>query len=157
MRKEAWKPYIFFVIAAEVVGALSGFLTKKGVKIYEISANKPTLTPPGVVFPIVWTILYALMGLSVGRIWKSAPSTVRSYSIALFVAQLIVNFFWSLLFFNAKMYGVALIWLLLLWVLVLLMIFSFFKINRKAAYLQIPYLLWITFAAYLNFMVWQLN
>ena len=157
MKLRNWKLYAVFILLTEAVGALSGFLTKDGTKAYEALANKPALTPPGSWFPVVWGILYALMGIGAAKIWKSPPSAMRSKSLLLFVVQLMFNFCWSLLFFNAKVYGFAFIWLSLLWVLIALMIRAFYQVNKTAAYLQVPYLLWVTFAAYLNFMVWQLN
>ena len=157
MRIRKWKPYAVFIVLTEAVGALSGFLTRDGTKTYEAFAAKPALTPPGAVFPVVWSVLYALMGIGVARIWRSAASAVRKQSVILFAAQLAVNFVWSLLFFNAKVYGFAFIWLALLWILIVLMIRAFYQVDKTAAYLQIPYLLWVTFAGYLNFMVWQLN
>ena len=157
MRTAMWKVYGLFILLTEAVGALSGFLTKDGTKAYEMYAAKPVLTPPGSVFPIVWGILYALMGISAGKVWKTSHSVERSRGLLLFGIQLVVNFCWSLLFFNAKVYGFAFIWLMLLWVLILLMIRAFYQVNKTAAYLQIPYLLWVTFAGYLNYMVWQLN
>ena len=97
------------------------------------------------------------MGISAARI-SLAPSTPASLlGQNLFITQLIVNFFWSLIFFNAQAYGFAVLWLLLLWVLVLWMILAFYKVDPLAAYLQIPYLIWLTFAAYLNIGVWLLN
>ena len=118
---------------------------------------KPPLSPPGWVFPVVWAILYALMGISAARVWLAAPSKARNLGLNLFVAQLIVNFFWSPIFFNACANGFAFLWLLLLWGLVLWMILSFWKVDSLAAKLQIPYLLWLTFAAYLNLGVYYLN
>jgi len=152
-----WKPYAVLIVMTEAIGALSGFLTKEGMKTYEAFAAKPALTPPGAVFPIVWSILYALMGIGAGRIWLSSLSVLRKKSLMLFALQLAVNFVWSLLFFNANVYGFAFIWLVLLWILIVLMIRAFYQVDKTAAYLQIPYLLWVTFAGYLNFMVWQLN
>ncbi|MBO5366691.1 MAG: tryptophan-rich sensory protein [Peptococcaceae bacterium] len=157
MRIRKWKPYAVFIVLTEAVGALSGFLTRDGTKTYEAFAAKPALTPPGAVFPVVWSVLYALMGIGAARIWRSPASAMRKQSIILFAAQLAVNFVWSLLFFNAKVYGFAFIWLALLWILIVLMIRAFYQVDKTAAYLQIPYLLWVTFAGYLNFMVWQLN
>lgn len=118
---------------------------------------QPALTPPPLAFPIVWGILYALMGISAARIYLSAPSPDRTKGLLLFLTQLIVNFFWSLIFFNAQAFGFAFAWLLLLWALVLWMILTFRKTDPAAALLQIPYLLWLTFAAYLNLGVWYLN
>ena len=157
MRTATWKVYGLFILLTEAVGALSGFLTKDGTKAYEMYAAKPVLTPPGSVFPIVWGILYALMGIGIGRVWQGPVSGARTRSIVLFVLQLAFNFCWSLLFFNAKVYGFAFIWLVLLWGLIVMMIYAFYQVDKTAAYLQIPYLAWVTFAAYLNFMVWQLN
>jgi tryptophan-rich sensory protein len=102
-------------------------------------------------------MLYALMGISAARIYLTPPSQARSRGLNLFVAQLIVNFFWSPIFFNADAYGFALLWLLLLWGLVLWMILQFREVDKTAARLQIPYLIWLTFAVYLNYTVLQLN
>ena len=155
--KRNWKPYLFWILLAEAVGGLSGWLTREGTKIYQQTIVQPPLSPPGWVFPVVWTILYALMGISAARVWAAPKSQTRSRGLNLFIAQLIVNFFWSPIFFNARAYGLALAWLLLLWVLVGLMILQFRKVDKTAALLQIPYLLWLTFAAYLNWSVWQMN
>jgi len=149
--------YIIWIIAVEAVGLLSGLLSMSGMAVYNETAIKPALTPPDIVFPIVWTVLYALMGISAARIWMAGPSQAQSTGLNLFITQLIFNFFWSLLFFNAQAYGFAAIWLGVLWVLTLLMIFAFYRVDKLAAYLQIPYLLWLTFAAYLNVTVWILN
>ena len=139
-----------------VVGGISGFLSRNGMEIFD-TLNKPPLSPPGWLFPVVWTILYALMGVSAARVWLTKESEARSRGLNLYVAQLIVNFFWSLIFFNAQAFGFALLWLLLLWALVFLMVRQFHRVDRLAALLQIPYLIWLTFAAYLNFGVWILN
>ena len=97
------------------------------------------------------------MGIGAARIRLSAPSPEQKKSLNLFVAQLVVNFFWSLIFFNAQAYGFAFFWLLLLWALVFAMILQFRRVDPPAAKLQIPYLIWLTFAAYLNLGVWYLN
>lgn len=157
MHMKKWKPHLIWIGITEAVGGLSGWLTRNGNKLYEQTAIKPKLSPPGIVFPIVWGILYALMGFGAARIYLSAPSPLRSRGLNLYVAQLVVNFFWSLIFFNAQAYGFAFLWLVLLWVLVLAMILTFRKTDPLAGLLQIPYLLWITFAAYLNWGTWQLN
>ena len=141
----------------EAVGGLSGWLTREGTKLYAQTIAKPPLSPPGWVFPVVWTILFALMGIGAARIYLSPPSRTRSLGLNLFIAQLAVNFFWSPIFFNAQAFGFAFFWLLLLWGLVLAMILVFRKADSLAAKLQIPYLLWLTFAAYLNLGVWYLN
>ena len=157
MKIKNWKIYGIWILIAEAVGALSGFLSRNGMEIYTSQIVQPPLSPPAILFPIVWGILYALMGISAARIYLSAPSKERSLGLNIFAVQLVVNFFWSLIFFNAQAYGFAFIWLLLLWGLVLWMILTFRKVDPLAAWLQIPYLLWLTFAAYLNAGVWYLN
>lgn len=139
------------------MGALSGWLTRAATAAYSTSVLKPPLSPPGWVFPVVWTILFALMGIGAARIYLSAPSADRSLGLNLFIAQLAVNFFWSPIFFNRQTYGLAFFWLLLLLGLVLAMTLIFRKTDSVAAKLQIPYLMWLTFAAYLNLGVWLLN
>lgn len=152
-----WKPYLISAAIALAVGGLSGILSREGMEIYNETAIKPALSPPMWLFPVAWSILYILMGVGAARVWMEAPDPERSRGLNLYVAQLIVNFFWSLLFFNAQAYGFGVIWLLLLWVLVLAMTLQFRKTDPLAAKMQIPYLLWLTFALYLNITVWQLN
>ena len=157
IKKENWKTYAFWIALSEAVGILSGLLSRQGMMNFGKTAQQPPLSPPAILFPIVWTILYALMGISAARISLAVPSLDRNRGLNLFIAQLIVNFFWSLIFFNAGAYGFSLLWLLLLWGLVLWMILTFRKVDPLAALLQIPYLLWLTFAAYLNYGIWMLN
>ncbi len=148
---------MFWILLAEAVGGLSGWLTKDAVTSYAQTIVKPPLSPPGWLFPVVWVILYALMGIGAARVAQTPPSGKRSLGLNLFVAQLVVNFFWSPVFFNLQAFGVAFFWLLLLWALVLWMILAFRKVDPTAAKLQIPYLIWLSFAAYLNLGVWYLN
>lgn len=116
------------------------------------------LSPPGWVFPVVWTILYLLMGWASFLIWKSdAPQAAKKRTLGLYGVQLVVNFAWPLLFFRAGLYGFALIWLVILLVLVAETMLAFGRIDRRAAWLLAPYLLWLLFAAYLNAGVWLLN
>ena len=127
------------------------------MELYRTAIIKPPLSPPGIVFPIVWSILFALMGVGAARIYLSPASNARSRALGIFLLQLAFNFFWSIIFFNLQNFGLALLWLAVLWVLILWMIKRFHKIDPLSAWLQIPYLLWVTFAAYLNFGVWRLN
>ena len=157
MLKANWKVYAIWVLATEAVGALSGWLTKEGSRIFSETVLQPPLSPPGWVFPVVWAILYALMGIGAARVSLQPRSAQRSRGLNLYIVQLVVNFFWSLIFFNAQRFGFSFIWLLLLLVLVILMTLEFRKLNRLAALLQIPYILWLLFAAYLNAGVWYLN
>ena len=157
MKHVPWKTYLISIGIAEGIGALSGWLSREGTKIYNATVLQPPLSPPQWVFPVVWGILYALMGISSARIWLSPASRHRSRGLNLYIAQLILNFFWSLIFFNAQAFGLAFFWLLAIWALVIWMILTFRKVDPLAALLQIPYLLWLTFAAYLNWGVWMLN
>ena len=119
----------------------------------------PTLSPPAILFPIVWTILYVLMGISAAIIYNSVSidSDKRAKALFTYGLSLVVNFFWSIIFFNMQMYFLAFVWLILLWVLILKTILEYSEINKLAAYLQIPYLLWVTFAGYLTFSIFLLN
>ena len=155
--KRNWKTYLFWIALAEGVGALAGWLTRDGNEWYRQYVQQPPWSPPGWVFPVAWGILYALMGIGAARVSLTPPSKERSLGLNIFIVQLIVNFFWSLIFFNLRAYGFALLWLCLLWVLIVWMIAAFRQTDRGAAWLQIPYLLWVTFAAYLNWGVWVLN
>ncbi len=157
MKIKKFLPYIIGAGIALAVGTLSGFLSMDAMEVYSQTIVQPPLSPPGWLFPVAWTILYTLMGISSARIWQKPEGESRSKALNLYVAQLIVNFFWSLIFFNAQAFGFAVLWLMLLWVLVLLMILQFRKVDRTAALLQSPYLLWLTFALYLNIGVWYLN
>ena len=157
MISEKWKNYGYWILFAEAAGALSGWLSREGAQAFSETAAQPPLSPPAILFPIVWTVLYLLMGIGAARVSQTVPSSERSKGLNLFVFQLVVNFFWSLIFFNLQAFGFAFFWLLLLWMLILTMTLTFRKIDLLAAKLQIPYLLWLTFAAYLNAGVWYLN
>lgn len=157
MNKETVQIYTFWILLAEAVGGLSGWLTREGSRYFSSFVTKPPLTPPSIVFPIAWGILFLLMGIGAARVSMTAPSGSRSRGLNLFVGQLAVNFLWSPVFFNMRAYGLAFAVLVLLWVLVVLMILSFRKCDKLAGCLQLPYLLWLTFAGYLNLGVWILN
>ena len=152
-----FKPYIIAVLIVEAVGAISSWLTKVGVDRYIETVVKPPLTPPSFIFPIVWGILFALMGISVARIWLKPQSDDRTKSLIIFAVQLAVNVIWTLVFFNLQTFGIAFIIILLLLALILLMILSFGKLDKLAAKLQIPYFVWVLFAAYLNISIFLLN
>lgn len=140
------------------VGGLSALISMMNSGAFD-SAQKPPLTPPNWLFPIVWTILYILMGISAYLIYQSKVDVEETKSVALIIygVQLIVNFFWSIIFFNLQAYLFAFIWILLLLFLIIVMIKLFYPINKLSAILQIPYLLWVAFATYLTFGVFILN
>lgn len=157
MRKHTWKPYVLWVLLTEGVGAMTGWLIRGGVLVYKLAVVKPPLSPPGWVFPVVWTILYALMGVGAARVFLTPDSSERTRSLQLFGAQLFFNFFWPVIFFHFQAFGLALVWLVALWALIFWMLQSFQRVDPLAGALQWPYLLWATFAAYLNLGVWLLN
>lgn len=156
MEKSTWKTYFFWIVLSEAVGIISGLLSMDGIRAFSQTALQPCFTPPPMVFPIVWAILYALMGIGMARV-RLIGRLPGKAAEKLFLAQLAVNFLWPLVFFNARDYGLALVFLAVLWILTLEMIFAFRKEDQLAGNLQIPYLLWLSFAAILNEQVWQLN
>lgn len=152
------KRLLFICIAISlIVGGVSALLTQNSMEMFEMIA-KPPLSPPGWLFPVVWTILYTLMGISSYIILTSDASQEEiAEAIRLYGYQLIVNFLWPTFFFNFQWYFFALLWLILLWILVFFMIRKFASISKLAAYINIPYLIWLTFAGYLNAGIWWLN
>ena len=152
------KPYVISIAIALAVGGLSALLTAGNMNIYGRIITPP-LSPPPILFPIVWTILYTLMGVSSARIYIKGKEQNIDVSGALLVyaLQLAVNFFWSIIFFNMQAFLFAFVWIILLWLLIIVMIKRFYEIDPLSAWLQIPYLLWVTFAGYLNLGIWLLN
>lgn len=142
-----------------IMGGISTFFTMGAMKDFQ-ELNQPPLSPPGWLFPVVWTILYILMGISSFLIYKNNSlyvSSERKKALLLYVVQLVFNFFWSIIFFNIKAYTFAFIWLILMWILILLLMLNAKKINTIAYYLLIPYIAWVSFAGYLNIMIAILN
>ena len=140
-----------------MVGGLSAFLTRNNMAVFQ-QINKPALSPPAIVFPIVWTILYTLMGIASYIIFTSeSNSEYLDDAIFFYALQLSANFFWSIFFFNFQWYLFSFIWLIFLWLLILITTLMFSKISKSAAILMVPYLIWVTFAGYLNFSIYLLN
>ena len=157
MNRTKIKTYLLWILLAEAVGGLAGWLTREDVKIYTDSIAQPPLSPPPLVFPVAWTILYALMGIGAARVSLAPDSPQRSRALAVFGLQLGMNFLWSILFFKFQRFGLALVWLIALWGAILWMASAFSRVDKAAARLQIPYLVWVAFAGYLNLGVWVLN
>lgn len=149
------KVHLLSILIALGIGAFAGFLTRDSMKMFE-NLSKPALTPPSAVFPIVWTILYLLMGIGAAIIALSGSRFSRR-ALTLYGVQLAVNFLWTIFFFNLQAYWLSFFWLLLLLGLIAAMIAFFWKISKLAALLQLPYLLWVAFAGYLNLMVAIMN
>ena len=151
------KLFIKSIALPLLVGIVAGLLTRNAMQDFQ-ALNQPPLSPPGWLFPVVWTILYILMGVSSYLIkTASVGAEAKSNAFLLYHYQLLVNFLWPIFFFNFGWYLFSLVWLILLCILVFFMIRCFYEISKPAAYLNIPYLIWLTFAAYLNAGVWWLN
>ena len=150
------KIYIINILIPLAVGGISAFLTMDAMKEFS-SLNQPPLSPPPILFPIVWTILYTLMGIGAALVLTSPVPQSKGLAIRVYALQLFLNFLWPLLFFGAGAYTLAAIELLLLLFTVIVMTYLFSKSSKLAAYLQIPYILWLAFAAYLNIAVAILN
>ena len=157
MKKGTWKTYLLWIVLTEAVGGLSALLTRKGMEIYNETVIKPVLSPPMILFPIVWVILYALMGIAVARTQLKGKSTLQERCLLIYIIQLAFNFCWSIFFFNLQAFGFAFLWLMVLWGLIIWMVLAFKKVDKAAAWLIVPYLLWVTFAAYLNAGTYLLN
>jgi len=141
-----------------LVGGASGFFTITGVDSWYQTINKPSWNPPNWVFGPVWTTLYIMMGIALFLVWKEDTSEeLKKIAIALFSVQLILNFFWSFIFFNQQQPGWALVEIIAMWFFILLTIFAFAQVNKTAAWLLVPYISWVSFATILNYTIWQLN
>lgn len=153
--KIKWKPFIISIAISLFVGMLAGILTRNSMSLYQ-ELIKPALSPPGWVFPIVWTILYILMGVSAYLIYSS-HSPKKEQALKIYYLQLMLNFLWSLAFFNRQDYLLSFVILIVLWIFIGVMISRFYEINKLAGILQIPYFLWVTFAGYLNLSIYFMN
>lgn len=139
------------------LGGLSAILTSGSMRHYA-SMNKPALSPPGWLFPVVWTVLYIMMGIASYLVsTEEEDSTVKQRALIVYAAQLLLNFSWSILFFRFSLYLPAFVWLIVMWLMIILCAFDFYRINRTAGVLMMPYILWTTFAAYLNLAAFLLN
>ncbi len=151
------KPLLINLFIPLAVGGLSALFTMNSMEIFE-QLNQPPLSPPGWLFPVVWSVLFLLMGIGAYLVFtSSAPKKEIRTALTIYGIQLIFNFFWSVIFFNFEAYLFAFIWLVFLWVLILANILLFYRISKPAGLLLIPYLLWVTFAGYLNFAIFLLN
>ena len=152
------KIYIISILIALGTGLLSSALTQMNMDIYP-ELVKPPLAPPPILFPIVWTVLYVLMGISSSMIYlrKNENIIASQNALSLYGANLIINFTWSIIFFGFQKYLFAFIWLLFLLFTIVRMVTSFERLNKIAAYLQLPYIIWVIFAGYLNFAIYILN
>lgn len=140
-----------------LVGGISGYATATSITTWYTTLNKPFFNPPNYLFGPVWSLLYILMGISFYRILQSQDSEIRTKAIKIFCFQLLLNFCWSFLFFKFQLLAISFIEIIMMWISIAAMIYTFSKIDKVTAYLQIPYLLWVSFASVLNGAIWYLN
>lgn len=150
--------FILAVAIPLLVGGTSGFFTVTGIESWYQTIQKPAWNPPNYIFGPVWTTLYALMGIALFLVWKSTgPQAIKKTAILLFAVQLVFNFFWSIIFFKLQQPGWAFLEMIGLWLFILLTILAFSKVDKIAAWLLVPYISWVSFAAILNYTIWKLN
>lgn len=141
-----------------ITGGLSGFFTVTGVESWYQYINKPSWNPPNGVFGPVWTTLYIMMGIALFLVWKAdASRDLKKIAMVLFGAQLLLNFFWSFIFFKLEQPGWAFAEILVMWLFILMTIFAFAQVSKPAAWLLVPYISWVSFAAILNYTIWRMN
>ncbi len=151
-----WKKLLICIAIPLAVGGLSALFTSGNMDLYN-EINQPSLAPPSWLFPVVWTILYVLMGIALYLVVITKTREDKRWATISFGVQLFFNFFWSILFFNARAFLFAFVWLIFLWLAIIANIYFFYKINKNAGKLLIPYLIWVTFAGYLNLAIFLLN
>jgi benzodiazapine receptor len=149
--------FIICLLIPLAVGGISGYITASEIDTWFSSLRKPSFNPPNSVFGPVWTVLYILMGISSFLIWKSPKTGLRKKALTIYGIQLFLNFWWSILFFSFHLLLIPAIEILALWSCIIYMIVTFKKINAPAAYLTIPYLIWVSFASLLSISIWLLN
>jgi tryptophan-rich sensory protein len=149
---------IFSILLCELVGVIGSLLTFKAIPTWYAGLVKPALNPPSWLFGPVWTVLYALMGIAAFLVWKQGwPRKEVKIALGIFGVQLVVNGIWSILFFGLHSPLLALVDILLLLVLILVTLVLFYRVSKPSAYLLVPYLCWVSFATYLNYMIYVLN
>jgi len=149
---------ILCIAICQLAGVMGSLFTASSVTTWYTTLEKPWFTPPGSIISGVWIILFALMGLSLFLIWqKGISSTNSKIALGVFACQLLVNILWSYAFFGLQSPLVAVIVIVFLWLLILQCIIRFWHISKEAALLLVPYLLWVSFAAFLNYTLWRLN
>ena len=138
-------------------GAIAGWATASNINAWYQHLAKPWFNPPNELFAPVWTFLYLLMGIALYFVWSKPPGPLRQRALLIFCFQLVLNLFWSFLFFYFHWIGIALVDIVLLWLWILITIFWFASLDRRAAWLLVPYIAWVSFAILLNAAIWQLN
>lgn len=155
MQNKNYLSLIIWIVALIAIGGVIGSLTKPEISTWYSALNRSTLTPPNYVFPVAWTILYGMIGVCGWLIWRSQAFPKLSVIKTLYVTQLILNWSWTPLFFHYHLTGISLVVLGAMDILVVTLIWLTYRKMRAVSLLMIPYLLWILFASYLNFYIWQ--
>lgn len=149
---------IISIAVCELAGIIGSVFTFPAIESWYRSIIKPSFSPPNWIFGPVWTTLFVLMGIALFLVWKKGFSTRESkIALGFFIIQLILNTLWSIIFFGLRNPGLAFIELIILWLAILATIITFAKISKPAAWLLIPYILWVSFAGFLNYTIWMLN
>jgi benzodiazapine receptor len=157
-RKQAWKPIALFIALSQSAGIIGSLFTANSVKNWYVTLEQPAITPPSWLFGPVWITLYTLMGYAAFLVWEKARHTTHGkITLTIFFTQLILNALWSILFFGAQNIAAALGEIIVLWFAIVATIILFSRISKTAAWLLVPYLLWVSFATYLNYAFWTLN
>jgi tryptophan-rich sensory protein len=158
MKKNNILKFIVAIVVPQLAGFIGAFFTMSAIPVWYAGLAKPFLSPPAWIFGPVWTTLFLLMGIAAFLIWRKGLEYAGvKTALAIFFFQLVLNTLWSIIFFGLKNPGVAFIEIVIMWLAILATIISFYKISKPAAYLLIPYLLWVSFASYLNYAIWMLN
>lgn len=152
-----WQKLAASVLFTVGIGSLGGIFTISEIPGWYAGLQKPSFNPPNWVFGPVWSTLYLMMGVSLYLVWKQPRSVVRNVALLLFMVQFVLNFFWSILFFNQHLIGAALLEIVLMWLFILLTIVWFARLSKTAAWLLVPYLCWVSFATVLTAAIWKLN
>lgn len=148
---------IVSVLAAQMAGIIGSFFTFSSMQSWYVFLEKPFFAPPNWLFAPAWITLYVLMGIAAFLVWRKRSMAGAKLALWLYSVQLALNALWSIIFFGMRNPGLAFVEIVVLWVLILVVTVKFFKLEKVAGYLFVPYLLWVTFASILNFAVWRLN
>lgn len=153
-----WPVLVGWILFSEAAGIIGSFFTAASIPTWYATLTKPTLNPPAWVFGPVWTTLFALMGIAAFLIWRKGWSRKDvKVALGLFFAQLVLNTLWSIIFFGLQNPGAAFVEIVVFWIAIVATIVSFARISKAAAWLLVPYIVWVSFASYLNYMIWMLN
>jgi len=161
-RDEMPRPYRWLILAAFVlvtllIGWASGIVTASKIPTWYAGLAKPWFTPPRWAFPVAWTLLYIMMAVAAWRMWRKGGWALQRWPLSLFVIQWLLNAIWTPLFFGMHLIGLALVDIVLLWIAIVATLAAFWRVSKPAAWLLVPYLMWVSFATALNFAIWQLN